>query len=74
MAACTGAGSIMPRFLRTSSNSATAPESPATKPARYPARFERFDSDPTASTPAVAPSLMRGSRTEYAWPSQQNSP
>src|SRR2546421_709175 len=52
IAACTGAGTIIPACFRPSSSADTNDGSPATNPARYPARLDRLDSECTVSTPS----------------------
>ena len=73
IAAWTGPGTIRPACLRTSSSSATSAGSPVTKPARYPARFERFDSECTASRPSCESPQTSGCSTESGAASQDNS-
>ena len=71
IAACTGAGTIMPACLRTSSRSATS--AGRRRPSRpgSPARFERFDSEWTASRPVWPPRRRPGAaRTTARVPAQ----
>src|SRR5690606_6087205 len=64
IAACTGAGTIIPACLRTSSSRFTSATSPVTNPARYPAMLERLDRECTASSPSWDPSHTSGWRID----------
>ena len=57
-------GTIKPACLRTSSTRANTEASPAAKPKRYPARFERFESDCSATTESCDVPHTDGCRTD----------
>ena len=61
---------IIPACLRMASNEATSNGSPVTNPARYPARFDRLDSECTASTPSKDSPHTEGCSTETGAASQ----
>ena len=52
-AACMGVGTMRPACLRVSPRYSTSSASPATKPTRKPAMFDRFDSEWQREDPAV---------------------
>jgi hypothetical protein len=73
IAACTGVGIIIPACLRISSRSAMSSGSPVTNPARYPAMFDRLDSECTASSPWNVSAETSGCRIDTGRADQPSS-